>query len=297
MRWVKQTVGYWCDDTVTGKYCGKNICTAVLDTGISVHPDLRDRIVGFRDFINDSSGCYVDSGHGTHVAGILAGNGLASAGSYAGMAPDAELLIGKVLDRDGNGDVDHILRGMEWVMSEKARFRIRIVNISVVTQPELADGQKARLLKAVEDLWDAGLTVVVSAGNYGPEPGSVAVPGTSRKVITAGVPDRPGSSGCSRKIYSGIGLLPHPAQPLGPRIRGGEARPEIRRRQRHGVGGDEACAHGIPCQPAAADARCACLHRHPQARHGVGVGLPVGHTRSERGGERHGQHGGRGGKP
>ena len=158
MRWVKQTVGYWCDDTVTGKYCGKNICTAVLDTGISVHPDLRDRIVGFRDFINDSSGCYDDSGHGTHVAGIMAGNGLASAGSYAGMAPDAELLIGKVLDRDGNGDVDHILRGMEWVMSEKARFRIRIVNISVGTQPELADGQKARLLKAVEDLWDAGLT-------------------------------------------------------------------------------------------------------------------------------------------
>ena len=85
-------------------------------------------------------------------------------------------MIGKVLDRDGNGDVDHILRGMEWVMSEKARFRIRIVNISVGTQPGLADRQKARLLKAVEDLWDAGLIVVVSAGNYGPEPGSVAVP-------------------------------------------------------------------------------------------------------------------------
>ena len=51
--------------------------------------------MGFRDFINDSSGCYDDSGHGTHVAGILAGNGLASAGSYAGMAPDAELLIGE----------------------------------------------------------------------------------------------------------------------------------------------------------------------------------------------------------
>ena len=62
----------------------------------------------------------------------------------------------KVLDRDGNGDVDHILRGMEWVMSEKARFRIRIVNISVGTQPGLADRQKARLLKAVEDLWMRG---------------------------------------------------------------------------------------------------------------------------------------------
>ena len=48
MRWVKQTVGYWCDDTVTGKYCGKNICTAVLDTGISVHPESQGQDCGIQ---------------------------------------------------------------------------------------------------------------------------------------------------------------------------------------------------------------------------------------------------------
>lgn len=207
MKWVKQTVGYWCDDTKTGKCTGSGICAAVLDTGISVHPDLQGRIVGFRDFVNGSGDIYDDSGHGTHVAGILAGNGRASEGIYAGMAPEAELLIAKVLDKNGDGDVDKVVRGIEWILSVKEQFRVRIVNISVGTQPELACEQKRRLLNAVEQLWDAGLVVVVSAGNYGPGPGTVAVPGNSRKVITAGVPDMPaGRAGRRKRLnYSGRG--------------------------------------------------------------------------------------------
>ena len=207
MRWVKQRVHYWCEDTVSGKCAGKNICAAVLDTGISWHPDLRGRIAGFRDFIHGLEEPYDDSGHGTHVAGILAGNGCASAGAYAGMAPEADLLIGKVLDGKGDGDVEKLLEGIEWISSEKERMGIRIVNISVGTQPQLAADQKRRLLNAVERLWDMGLIVVVSAGNYGPSPGSVAVPGNSRKVITAGVPDTlPGGGRGKRKLnYSGRG--------------------------------------------------------------------------------------------
>ena len=124
------------------------------------------------------------------------------------MAPETDLLIGKVLDRKGDGDVEKLLQGIEWVGSEKERLGIRIVNISVGTQPQLACEQKQRLLSAVERLWDLGLIVVVSAGNYGPSPGSVAVPGNSRKVITAGVPDTlPGNNGRGkRKLnYSGRG--------------------------------------------------------------------------------------------
>lgn len=189
MRWVKQAIGYWCDDIIEGKCRGDGICVAVLDTGIARHPDLQGHTVGFKDFTGSSVKPHDDSGHGTHVAGILAGNGTASNGLYAGMAPGADLLIGKVLDREGNGNVDHVLNGVEWILSEQTRRGIRIVNISVGTQPDLGAPQKRMFLDAVEDMWDSGLVVVVSAGNYGPGEGTVAVPGSSRKVITVGVPD------------------------------------------------------------------------------------------------------------
>lgn len=194
MKWVKQAVGYWCDDTEKNHYTGGGICAALLDTGISAHPDLRERIVDFRDFTDSgetyiSGTCRDDSGHGTHVAGILAGDGKLSAGMYAGLAPRARLVAGKVLDREGNGNVENVLKGIEWILEVMDRYDIRIVNISVGTQPDLASGQKQALLDAVEDLWDNGLVVVVSAGNYGPQEGTVAVPGNSRKVITVGVPD------------------------------------------------------------------------------------------------------------
>lgn len=208
MKWVKQTVHYWCKDTADSRYLGTGICAAILDTGIALHPDLKDRVTGFRDFTGSSIKCRDDSGHGTHVAGILAGNGISSGGSYAGMAPRTDLLIGKVLDREGNGNVDNVISGIQWVMESAVSCGIRIVNISVGTQPDLAQSQKDRLQKAVEELWDMGLIVVVSAGNYGPRSGTVVVPGNSRKVITVGVPDSPSSFSRSRRErinYSGRG--------------------------------------------------------------------------------------------
>lgn len=208
MKWVKQTVHYWCKDTADSRYLGTGICAAILDTGIALHPDLKDRVAGFRDFTGSSIKCRDDSGHGTHVAGILSGNGISSGGTYAGMAPRTDLLIGKVLDREGNGNVDNVISGIQWVMESAVSCGIRIVNISVGTQPDLAQSQKDRLQKAVEELWDMGLIVVVSAGNYGPRSGTVVVPGNSRKVITVGVPDSPSSFSRSRRErinYSGRG--------------------------------------------------------------------------------------------
>ena len=80
-----------CED-FTGKAGGEGITIAVLDTGISTHPDFGGRILAFRDFVNDMPYVYDDSGHGTHVCGIAAGNGLLSRGRYRGVAPGASLL-------------------------------------------------------------------------------------------------------------------------------------------------------------------------------------------------------------
>ena len=155
MKWVKQSVGYWCDDILTGKYVGNGICTAILDTGIARHPDLRNRISAFRNFTGkvQETVSSDDSGHGTHVAGILAGDGKVSSGLYAGMAPGSDLIVGKVLDREGNGNVDNVLKGIDWILKNREHFQVRIVNISVGTQPDLAQEQKQVFLEAGEELW------------------------------------------------------------------------------------------------------------------------------------------------
>ena len=111
MKWVKNAVGYWCEDILDRKYLGQKIGVAVLDTGILPHPDLAGRIMGFGDFVNRRKRIYDDSGHGTHVAGILAGSGKLSNGVYAGIAPEASLLAAKVLDDSGNGMVEYVMEG------------------------------------------------------------------------------------------------------------------------------------------------------------------------------------------
>lgn len=189
MKQVKDVVEYWCEDTVEHGFLGQGITVAVLDTGIVPHPDFGGRIRGFRDFVNYRENIYDDSGHGTHVAGILAGDGKLSRGAYGGMAPQARLVVGKVLDQNGDGTVNSVIRSIRWILDWRERWNIRIVNLSVGTKPGLDKLSERRLLRETEKLWDAGLVVVVSAGNYGPEEGTVAVPGNSPKVITVGAAD------------------------------------------------------------------------------------------------------------
>lgn len=168
-------------------FTGKGITAAILDSGIYPHPDLKERIVDFRDFLNGRTGCYDDYSHGTHVAGILAGNGKLSRGRYRGIAPECRLLPVKVLDRRGNGSRQDVLRGIEFVISTRERYHTRILNISVGTLAEGKDDEE--LIQAVEDAWDAGLIVVAAAGNMGPRKESITSPGSSRKIITVGASD------------------------------------------------------------------------------------------------------------
>lgn len=168
---------------------GKGIGIAVLDTGIYPHADFGNRIICFQDFVYHRNGLYDDCGHGTHIAGIAAGDGSMLQGYYRGIAPEASIIACKVLDYSGNGAVDTVIRGLEWVVRNKERYGIRIVNISVGTVAKEEADEECALVKAVNEVWDAGLVVCVAAGNNGPEPYSVTMPGISRKVITVGSSD------------------------------------------------------------------------------------------------------------
>lgn len=201
MNKVKQQIHYCCDDTMKGNVRGQNVTVAVLDTGMAAHPDLKGRILAFYDCVSHRHGLYDDSGHGTHVGGIIAGSGALSQGRLAGIAPEANLAAVKVLDARGEGDVMQIMEGIRWIRKNRSRYGIQVANISVGAKLGLDEEKERCLIQAVEMLWDDGITVIVSAGNYGPKEGSVTVPGNSRKVITVGALEEPGM----KNICSGAG--------------------------------------------------------------------------------------------
>ena len=170
------------------KYTGKGIGVAILDTGIFPHIDFGRRSLAFCDFTEGKSGPYDDNGHGTHVSGILGGDGTASQGRYKGAAPGCGIVALKVLDRFGNGSREDVLQAFQWIEDFGKIYNIRIVNISVGTTSRSMNEQ-TDLLAGVEQLWDKGFTVVAAAGNQGPGDGTVTAPGSSRKIITVGSSD------------------------------------------------------------------------------------------------------------
>lgn len=185
---------------------GKNIGIAVLDTGISNHIDLNDNLVCFKDYINIRKTAYDDNGHGSHVSGIISGNGYKSKGRFKGIAPDSKIIMLKCLDKSGNGKIDNAEKGLDFIIDNRDRFNIRIVNISVGSIKKTDDNETERLVKAVEELWKLGFVVIVAAGNNGPDKGSVTAPGNAKSVITVGASDDNMVSGNDRrKNYSGRG--------------------------------------------------------------------------------------------
>ena len=144
---------------------GENVTVAIMDTGIVPHPDFDNRIIMFKDCIAQKSSLYDDNGHGTHVAGILAGNGgLSQNQKYCGIAPKANLVVIKVLDKNGNGNTANVVAGVEWLLKNKEKYKIRLLNISVGMLKNAGGKEKQELLDAVERVWDAGIMVVTAAG-------------------------------------------------------------------------------------------------------------------------------------
>ncbi len=162
------------------------VTVAVLDTGIYLHPDLKGRIMEFLDFVHGRNRIYDDSGHGTHVAGCIGGSGLMSNGRYRGIAPQCLFCVGKVLDHNGEGSVDSMYDGLDWVLRNHRKYNIRVLNISVgVGQPE-EEKRIMEITELLEKVWQAGIVVVCAAGNAGPGNGTISPLGSIRKVITVG---------------------------------------------------------------------------------------------------------------
>ncbi len=187
---VKKTIH--CDTS----YTGKGITIAFLDTGICRIKDFANRIIFFKDFINNRNNAYDDNGHGTHVAGIAC-----SSGQYRGIAPEADIIMLKTLDSEGSGNGSDVLAGIQWIYDNHKKYNIRIVNMSIGTRDS---GDNDPLVTAVEKLWDKGIVVVTAAGNNGPAPYTISSPGTSKKVITVGSNDD-SENKMLRNNYSGRG--------------------------------------------------------------------------------------------
>jgi serine protease AprX len=180
---------------------GQGITVAFLDSGID--PTLNslqkgpkkgpdDRFLIYYDAIGDkvyephklNKSPGDPNGHGTHVAGIV-GNSDKEEDFYQGIAPAANLVAVRVLDETGMGTYADVLRGLNWVVLNKATYNIRVLNVSMYATPVApywADPYNLAVMAA----WQAGIVVVASAGNGGPAPLSIGVPGNTPYIITVG---------------------------------------------------------------------------------------------------------------
>jgi serine protease AprX len=164
---------------------GSGVTVALIDTGVAQVADLGDRVVARVDFTPGGNG-EDEYGHGTHLAGVIAGDGAASLGKWRGVAPGARLISLKVAGPDGSTDVSVVIAAIHWVVSHRAQYGIKVLNLAFGTD-SLQSYAVDPLNAAVERAWAAGVTVVVSAGNRGP--GTINKPGDDPYVITVGAVD------------------------------------------------------------------------------------------------------------
>jgi serine protease AprX len=225
------------DYALTLGWDGTGVGVAVIDSGILSEPDFSDktsgpnssRIVYSQSFVPKVTSTNDQFGHGTHVAGILAGNATASTGSsyyktFRGMAPNAKLINLRVLDADGGGTDSSVINAINTAIQLKTQYNIRIINLSL-QRPVFESYRLDPLCQAVENAWKAGIVVVVAAGNEGRNRSqetdgyaTITSPGNDPLVITVGAMKTGGSTSRADDLiasYSSKGptLLDHVVKP------------------------------------------------------------------------------------
>jgi serine protease AprX len=157
---------------------GKGIGVAILDSGITTVDDLNgtgkkaaSRVVYSENFIDSSADTSDQYGHGTHVAGVVAGNGVDSTGgrytyTFHGVAPNVQIINLRVLDKNGAGTDSGVIEAIHRAISLKSKYNIRVMNLSLGRRVFESYTQDP-LCQAVEAAWNAGIVVVVAAGNDG----------------------------------------------------------------------------------------------------------------------------------
>ena len=197
---------------------GDGVTVAVLDSGVATNTDLAaGRVVGWKDFVNGRPAPYDDAGHGTYVAGLIAGDGTASLplekGGYAtvqfrGVAPAADIVGIKVLDELGQGRTSTMIAGIAWAIAHKDEYDIRVLNLSIGGNP-VSSFTRDPVDRAVEAAWRSGITVVCAAGNEGDfGAGGILSPGNDPFVITVGATDTQQTAAVTDDVvadYSSVG--------------------------------------------------------------------------------------------
>ncbi len=163
-------------------FTGKDIRICIVDTGIDAnHPDFAGRIAETHDFTGE--GVKDGHGHGTHVASTAAGSGAASQGKYRGVAPEATIMVAKVLGTNGSGSTSDVMAGVEWAVQNNAQ----VISLSLGSDGS-CDGSDA-LSQTCDAAMQKGHVTCVAAGNAGPDPSTVGSPGCAHDAITIGATD------------------------------------------------------------------------------------------------------------
>ena len=172
-----------------GGITGKGVTIAVLDSGLWQDPsqNFGSRLLASIDVVNGGSGPVQGDayGHGTHVTSIAAGGAQDISLSYSGIAPQASLVVVRAFDGKGGGRYTDVIAGLNWIVANRKKYNIRVLNLSFGAQPESYYWDDP-INQAVMAAWRAGIVVVAAAGNEGPGPMTIDVPGNVPYVITAG---------------------------------------------------------------------------------------------------------------